>query len=82
MTNYVDSWCQIDIRDDPIHQKSSKGPSMSTKYECILNVFLNMLGSLCDNLNDSTPPLMFLKLIFPSFDEALGGAQEGRGNNG
>ena len=36
---------KFDIRDNPILQNSSQEPSMSSKYDCVLDALLIMLGS-------------------------------------
>ena len=38
-------YVRFDIRDDPILQNSSQGPSTSSKYDCVLDALIIMLGS-------------------------------------
>ena len=45
MTNYVDSDVKNDIRNYPILQLSSQESSMSSKYDCVTDALIIMLGS-------------------------------------
>ena len=66
MTNYVDSDVKFDIRDDPLPKNSSQWPSTSSKYDCVLDALIIMLGTYkFDTKDDSSlqissqEPVMF-----------------------
>ena len=45
MTHNIDLWCKFDTKYDPILKNSSQEPSPFSKYECVLDAHMIMLGS-------------------------------------